>query len=573
MISFKYNLLKPLKSHPSMIILLSSILCACGGGSGTDTFAAAPTEQVQAADEQVAVDTQVAAQAQAAAQAAARAQAAAEAAARAQAAAEAQENTKPVASHVEIIGSGEVGSTLVLNSVFEDNDGDSEGSSIVAWTTPTVELQRGGSRSFVIPSGTEGETISAYLHPVDEHGAEGEPVRSENSIVVQGVSEDPVSSAIDDNAFTITDSATSPYEDLLVHATGYAKGIKGGAGGTVVEIQDCSATSIKLFEDSLKSNSPVWIRFKAGLVCTMQFAGRDDIRVGADKTIDGRGADITMSKATTSKEFVIFDNFSGGDFIIHNITFDDVGAIQSAFGSHRPGVSSGTIVYGDFSTGARFWFDHLTITKVWDDPFYIVGAKTTVSYIDGSNQAKQFIAKAGFTTWHHNLIDGDAGFIDSEWVGYDPTYQGNPTGASRAPYSQDDAHIHSYNNYLTGWWFSGNQSADGQVYSHNNVFGESVLYNRAPHIVSPKSGVTGNIYQFDNVRPTPNPSNTPWIGDASNGFREPASTFTSQSNVFTPPYAFRADPVGTRFNSPEAQALISKLKNQAGSQGVNAPQW
>ena len=78
-------------------------------------------------------------------------------------------NHPPVVTDPIISGFARTGETLELNYNYDDPDGDSEGESIIVWSTNLVELQRGPSHSFVIPPGYEGENINAYVHPVDQY--------------------------------------------------------------------------------------------------------------------------------------------------------------------------------------------------------------------------------------------------------------------------------------------------------------------------------------------------------------------------------------------------------------------
>jgi len=79
-------------------------------------------------------------------------------------------NHAPTATNIMITGTPEVGQTLTLNYDFSDEDGDTEGQSIIAWSTPTLELQRGTSTTFAIPTGYCDDTIGAWVHPVDSTG-------------------------------------------------------------------------------------------------------------------------------------------------------------------------------------------------------------------------------------------------------------------------------------------------------------------------------------------------------------------------------------------------------------------
>ena len=76
-------------------------------------------------------------------------------------------NNPPEAQEVLIVGIPKVGETLTLDYKFIDIDGDSEGDSIIAWSTPTVEVQRGTSKTFLIPEELAGESLSAWVHLSD----------------------------------------------------------------------------------------------------------------------------------------------------------------------------------------------------------------------------------------------------------------------------------------------------------------------------------------------------------------------------------------------------------------------
>jgi len=93
------------------------------------------------------------------------------------------QNYPPKASNVQIVGTAKVGETLTLNYIFNDEDSDTEGKSIIAWSTPTKELQRGESKTFKIPAGYEGDTIGAWVHPVDEHNLEGDTYAASNNML------------------------------------------------------------------------------------------------------------------------------------------------------------------------------------------------------------------------------------------------------------------------------------------------------------------------------------------------------------------------------------------------------
>jgi hypothetical protein len=82
-------------------------------------------------------------------------------------------NDAPTASDVIISGTPKLGETLTLDYTFADPNGDSEGDSIIVWSTPTQELQRTTSREFNITDpNLIGEEIGAWVHVIDDNGVE-----------------------------------------------------------------------------------------------------------------------------------------------------------------------------------------------------------------------------------------------------------------------------------------------------------------------------------------------------------------------------------------------------------------
>ena len=126
------------------------------------------------------------------------------------------EGTAPTASNIFMTGIPKVGETLTLNYTFEDEDGDSEGESIIVWSTPTVELQRSTSKTYTIPAELEGELIGAYLHVIDENGVEMERTydyaAANNTLTVlpsDAVLEPLTANAGDDKILNVTASNTA----------------------------------------------------------------------------------------------------------------------------------------------------------------------------------------------------------------------------------------------------------------------------------------------------------------------------------------------------------------------------
>ena len=95
-----------------------------------------------------------------------------------------KENHVPTVSDVSITGTAKTGETLTLKYTFEDEDGDAEGKSIIAWSTLTKELQRGQSKTFKIPAEYTVDSIGAWVHPVDKHGGKGKGYSASNNMLL-----------------------------------------------------------------------------------------------------------------------------------------------------------------------------------------------------------------------------------------------------------------------------------------------------------------------------------------------------------------------------------------------------
>jgi len=94
-----------------------------------------------------------------------------------------KKNHVPIATNVNITGAAKTGGTLTLNYSFSDEDGDSEGQSIIVWKTPTKELQRSTKKTFVIPKGYEGDSIGALIYPINEHNVKGTGYNAVNNML------------------------------------------------------------------------------------------------------------------------------------------------------------------------------------------------------------------------------------------------------------------------------------------------------------------------------------------------------------------------------------------------------
>ena len=79
----------------------------------------------------------------------------------------------PTVSNVSISGTPIVGETLTLDYDFE-SQGNSEGNSIIVWSSEYGELQRGTSKTLTLTNKHGGNHIRAEVYPIDSEGNEGD---------------------------------------------------------------------------------------------------------------------------------------------------------------------------------------------------------------------------------------------------------------------------------------------------------------------------------------------------------------------------------------------------------------
>jgi len=184
-------------------------------------------------------------------------------------------------------------------------------------------------------------------------------------------------------SFSSLYSQTTEYEDLLSHRSGFGKNVTGGAGGEVVIITSLTDGS---FQTAAESSGAKWIRFTDGLTGVIKFEG--NLNLESNKTIDGRGANITISAPRDNKPEVKFSGEGKHNLIIHNITFDNIGT----------GNNNGMGFSG--SRGAHdIWIDHCTYKRIGDESISLGygGTDLTVSYCHFDKTEK-----GGVISWGEN---------------------------------------------------------------------------------------------------------------------------------------------------------------------------
>src|SRR5262245_33872581 len=114
-------------------------------------------------------------------------------------------------------------------------------------------------------------------------------------------------------------ASSAPWENLLSERVGYGAGVTGGAGGTLVTVTNLNDSGAGSLRSFVESTGTQWIKF--GVSGTINLSTALDVR--SNKTIDGRGADITLDGTGA----LIMGQWGGDGFngcnnvIINNIKF------------------------------------------------------------------------------------------------------------------------------------------------------------------------------------------------------------------------------------------------------------
>jgi len=235
------------------------------------------------------------------------------------------------------------------------------------------------------------------------------------------------------------------HEQLLDELVGFGQATTGGKGGAVYTVNSLADSGPGTLRDALTRTEPLWIRF--GVSGTIALAS--PIQSASDKTIDGRGADVTISNHgiyITGKENVIITNMrfsrpSDDAIRIYNgarnvwVHHNDITA-----GWKHPDdpIGDGAIDVTERSTGVTISYNHIFD---WDKSMLVGGSCDDYQECDG---------RSFRGTFHHN------------W--YDDTRQ-------RLPMVRH-GWAHSYNNLFN--WYGGYaldaHTAPAQLVSENDIF-------------------------------------------------------------------------------------------------------
>lgn len=321
-----------------------------------------------------------------------------------------------------------------------------------------------------------------------------------------------------------------PYEDLVNNVVGFAQGVTGGKGGDLCTVSNLNNSGAGSLRVCAESSSPKWIRFSVSGVINLS----SKIFIKSNKTIDGRGADITIRNYGLRTAGNSTDGWLE-NVIIHNIKMADTPSTEQMLSINK--------------YSRKIWVDHVSLTGAGDESIFIGNTGTsspsatavTISWCKFTDASKSLLIGASplhvrdvetTVTVHHNFY--------------------NQTG-ERHPLIRH-AKVHTFNNYMHNWtWQASSSSQFAQLASESNIFetGASTRNNLAVSATVANVGDTDKGY----ARST----NDLFLGNSTTLLNAPDTVF---------------DPASFYSFSPEVadSTLKAKVMSNAGWNNVAFPE-
>ncbi|MEM9195109.1 MAG: polysaccharide lyase family 1 protein [Myxococcota bacterium] len=312
------------------------------------------------------------------------------------------------------------------------------------------------------------------------------------------------------------DTSNGPaYERLLDERVGFGRLTTGGAGGPLVIVTSLDDSGAGTLREAAETGGPAWIRFEVSGVIDLD----SPILVTSDKTIDGRGADVTITGDG------VFVQNGEGNVIVNNIRMRDSADDLLRF----------------YNGGSRMWVHHCDLSNGGDGAFDATEGVTeiTVSYTHIFDHDKAMLVGAGSD-------DGDGAGM--RWTGYRNWYE---NVVQRLPFIRF-GQAHSFNNLIM--WRSGTamsvRVAPGQMLVENNI-------------LMPQTNVGHKVITEGDTRGAAR-----FVGN----LERPRSGDIIEFTEFMPDTVFDPAEVYSYEAAPADDALIDAVRTTAGWQDVPFPQ-
>ncbi len=315
-----------------------------------------------------------------------------------------------------------------------------------------------------------------------------------------------------DQAVDLVDD-TPIHEKLLSENIGFGDNTTGGAGGPILVVSNLDDDGPGSLREAATRDGAFWIRFDVSGVIALS----SPIEVTSDKTIDGRGADITLTDG-------LFIQNGQSNVIINNLKL-----------RNAPGD-----LIRLYNGSDRVWVHHCDLSEGGDGAFDATEAVTsvTISYTHIFDHDKAMLVGAGSP-------EGDGATM--RWTGHHNWYE---DCVQRLPFIRM-GWAHTFNNLIE--WRSGtamNVNLGGQMLIENNILAPQT---NVGHKVLVEGETRGSSRFTGNVeRPLPND----------------VIEFTE----FEPEKVFNPSDYYTYEVEVAGDALDQKIRNEAGWQDVPFPE-
>lgn len=264
---------------------------------------------------------------------------------------------------------------------------------------------------------------------------------------------------------------------------GFGENTSGGAEATQYTVVTSLADSGNgTLRDALRGNSPSWIIFDESIHGgTITLNSIINVTSG-DITIDGAGADITVS-VNRSATHPIF-TFRGGNTIIHGITIDGNGSKATSMMLRQ---------------GKNYWVDHVTITNNDGDDALGIGQGNL-----GDESASE-VTVSNFHVYNatYGILSGGENYIDDYPAHRTTIHSSNLSARDRNPRIKNNGTTHLFNNYVHSFIYLGMHSGtDTVIYANNNVYSAARANNKSNALAAGStkdSGEPGVAYSAGNM--------------------------------------------------------------------------
>ena len=307
-----------------------------------------------------------------------------------------------------------------------------------------------------------------------------------------------------------------PHERILEDLVGFGQGVTtGGATDLVVRVTTLADAGPGSLREAVSRPGPAWIRFDVSGVIELESV----LEVTSDKTIDGRGADVTLTQNTLAV------SNGAGNVIVMYMKLRDAPDDLIRF----------------YNGGTGMWVHHCDLSNGGDGAFDATEGVTnvTVSHTHIFDHDKTMLIGAGSDTG-----DGER----MRWTGHHNWYE---DCVQRLP-ALRMGRAHAFNNlyqWRGGTAFSVN-IAPGQMFVEHNIFNPQTPVG---HKLVTQSEKRAAVKIRDNLE-------MPYPGDVIEYTEFEPETVSSPSDSYT----YTPEPANA--------ALMAKIQAEAGWKAVAFPE-